>query len=263
MNRAPFFIILLFISVSLKSDEFIFVGRIPAKPSFFTTDNLGNCYIIQNDLLEKFDNKGNLLKTYSNKSFGKISFVDVSNPLKLMLFYRDFLQIIFLDNMLAQNGIAISLDNMGFQQIHQVCSATNNGLWVYNQQNFELIRFDQNLQKTQQTGNISQLLSIELEPDFISEYNNFVYLNNPKTGILVFDIYGTYYKTIPIKCQSNFQIKDHSIFYFSDQKFKSYNMKTLEETSFSLPDSEVFSARSEKETLFLLKQNSLDIYSVK
>lgn len=53
---------------------------------------------------------------------------------------------------------------------------------------FALVRLDSKLAVAQTTSNLNQLLGIEINPNFMCEYNNSVYLNNPSTGILVFDI---------------------------------------------------------------------------
>jgi hypothetical protein len=90
-----------------------------------------------------------------------------------------------------------------------------------------------------------------------------VFLNDSSTGILVFDIYGAYNKTIPIKGLLHFQINNEEITYQNGLKLKSYNIQTLQEKEILLPSAEVLSVRAEKEKLYLLKQKCLDIYSVK
>lgn len=164
--------------------------------------------------------------------------------------------------MLAPSGNSISLDALGYNQVTLACTSHNNGFWIFNQQNFELIRFDQSLQKSQQTGNITQLSGMEINPDFITEKNNNVFLNDSTKGILVFDMYGTYSKTIPLKGLTHFQVDNENIFYLHGNKLKSYNTKTMEESEILLPSTGIIDARTEKEKLYLLKQKSLDIYSV-
>ena len=248
--------------LSFYETKFSFVKSIPLTANFFTTDNLGNIYIVRNNIIEKYSNDGTILKNYSNKNLGDITSVDASNSLKIMVFYKNFLQLILLDNTLSQNGNPISIEALGYNQVPLVCSSHNNGFWLYNQQNFELIRFDQNLQKTHQTGNITQLTGLKINPDFLTQQNNKIFLNDPQTGILIFDIYGTYYKTIPVKNIKHFQIINDVIFFYSNNKLNNYNMKTIEQDEMILPDSSVVDARIEKEIIFLLKQKSLDIYSI-
>src|SRR5438046_1047362 len=104
--------LLFFISLVLAvffAVQFTLLQTLPFKADLLTTDNLGNFYLVKNDVLEKYDAGGTLLKTYSNKSFGKIDLADAGNPMKLLLFYKNFSQVVFLDNTLSQNGDPVSL----------------------------------------------------------------------------------------------------------------------------------------------------------
>lgn len=241
---------------------FSLIKSIPVNASFFTTDNLGQFYFVVDDELSKYSDEGIFINTYSDKILGNISFVDAANPLRLLLFYLDFVQIVFLDNALSILGGSILLEQMGFEQTILTCTSNDNGIWLYDTQDFQLIRLDQNLKTTHNSGPINQLLGIEILPNCLIEYNNFVYLNDPERGILVFDIYGTYYKTIPLKGLISFQIIGDNLFYFSNNTLNSHHLKTLEASTIGLPDTGIVSVRIEKQKLFLLKENSLDIYSI-
>lgn len=247
---------------TLQDSKFILVKSIPTVSSFITTDNLGNSYLLNGNILEKYDADGNLLKNFSNKNLGAITFIDAGDPLKILVFYRSFQQIIFLDNMLVPYSDPISLNALGYNRASLACSSHNNGFWIYDQQNFELIHFDQSLQKTQQTGNIPQIYGSEINPNFITEQNGKVFLNDSAKGVLVFDIYGTYNKTIFLKGLNHLQTNNDELIYFKNNKLKSYNLKTLEEHDLSLPAIDVLDARTEKEKLYLLKQKSIDIYTL-
>ena len=59
------------------------------------------------------------------------------------------------------------------------------------------------------------------------EINNWVYLNDPKRGILVFDNFGAYYKTIPITGVDYFQIKEDRVFHTKEQYYISFDAKEL------------------------------------
>ena len=186
-------------SISFAQSSFKPVKTIEINSDFFTADNQGNFYVINGNELTKFDKTGKQLYKYSNKNLGTIDFVDVSNQLKILLFYKNFSQAIFLDNTLSMSGTPVSFDQIGFQQAQLICTSHNNGIWLYDQQTFALVRLNDTYEETQRTGNLNALLNIELQPNYLLEYNNKIYINNPSTGILIFDIYGTYYKTIPVK----------------------------------------------------------------
>jgi len=79
----------------------------------------------------------------------------------------------------------------------------------------------------------------------------------------VFDIYGTYYKTIPLKKLKKFQILGNQLIYKQDGQYKSYHLKTLEEKIIELPDSTTArQMRIEKDRLYLLKEKQLELYLI-
>jgi hypothetical protein len=174
-----------FLLIAQDTTRFELVNEIHSDIDFFTTDNQANIYTIKANVLTKYDKTGKLLYKYSNKNFGDISFVDAANMLKILVFYMNYLQAVFLDNTLSMNGEPISFDKLNFIQAQLICSSHNNGMWIYDQQNLDLVRINQNLERIQQTGNLGALLGIEMHPDHLMEYDNKVYLNNPGTGILV------------------------------------------------------------------------------
>jgi hypothetical protein len=243
------------------TSRFELLHAIETNPDFFTTDNQSNIYTVKGDVLTKYDKTGKLLYKYSNKNFGDITFVDASNMLKILVFYRNYLQAVFLDNTLSLNGEPISLDKIGFIQAQLICSSHNNGIWIYDQQNLELVRVNQNLERTQQTGNLAALLSIELHPDYLIEYDNKVYLNNPGTGILVFDIYGTYYKTIPVKDIKQFQPFGNLVYYNRGNEVKAYDLRTSDEFQFQIPIEDFKSFRLEMGVLVLQIKEAIQLYT--
>ena len=254
-------ITLLFIVLSFTTDDGLKpLFTIKAKVDFFTTDNLGNTYLIKGDEIKKYSQTGDLLKIFSNNTTGKIASVDATNPLRILVFYKDFATILILDDLLSQNGDQMNLLDYNLEQSDLICNSFNNGIWFFNRQNIELIRLDETFKPVVNTGNLNRLLRTDLKPNFIIEHNGYVYLNNPEEGVLAFDIYGTYFKTIPIKGLQHFQVKDNILIYFSDGILKSYNMKDLNQRE--LPFKNVTDVRIEKENYFLQYSDSVAVKTI-
>ncbi len=230
---------------------------------YFTSDNLGNAYVIKGNEIFKYLPSGKLFNRYSNLLLGNITSVDATNPLKLLLFYKDFSKIQFLDNQLSESRGVLSLQDLELEQSTLACISFDNGFWVYDQISFSLIRFNQAFKKVQEVRNINQNIGYEPQPNFLHEWGDWVYLNNPETGILVFDIFGTYFKTIPIKGLNGFQIAGDNILYFNDGKLMSYNLKTIKESEVQVPADDIQMLRVEKEKLMILTKENLKVYEVK
>ena len=228
---------------------------------FFTTDNLGNAYVIVGNQVLQFSASGKPKANYSESSYGQLRSIDVSDPLKLVLFYPDFGRLILLNAQLSVQS-SIYLRQLGIQQAMIACGSDYGGYWLFDRQDFQLKKVDLNLQIAYQSGDLLSLTSVNVNPNFMIENNGFVYMNDPLNGIFVFDRYGTYFKTIPIKIAGHFQIIENELLYISDSSLKAFHLKTLIEREILLPaHSNIKNARIESQELYLLTNDSLAFYS--
>jgi hypothetical protein len=225
-------------------------------------DNLGNIYILEKSSLKKYDAEGNFLYSYTELSDGQITDIDVTDPLKIIIFNSDFGKIKFLDNKLSLKKDAILLPDLGFNSASLVAASYDSGFWIFDPLLNQLVRFDKDLQLSQQSGNISDLIGYEFKPDFIIEYDNKVYVNDPQYGIFVFDRYGTYLKNIPVRNIPAFQIFSNQIIYLEKNVLKSLDIKTYEEKTMKLPafGEEIICVTIDSHTISLLSHTKFCIY---
>lgn len=234
--------------------------RVVIKTNFdqFTIDNIGNIYTLLDEEIVKYLPNGKFFARYSNLKLGKISSVDATNPLKVMLYYKDFQQLVFLDNQLSVNSNEVSLENLGYEQTELACAGANNSFWIYDRKNNELLRFNENSKKVSSTGNLKQILKADLDPNFMREYNGFLYLNCPEQGIYVFDFYGAFSKLIPLKALRGFRVDEEIVYFRRDSSLCSYNFKLLEEACKPLPDHNTLKGVNYfKQALYLAYKDSL------
>jgi len=258
-NRLSF--ILLHNSSFENRQSFKHLWTIPSVGEKLFTDNLGNAYVIKGDALTKYRENGTVFRLYSNKNLGKISHVDPLNPLKIVVFYKDFSQVLFLDNTVTENGNPIKLQDFGLELASLVAASYDNGIWVFDQVQYTLTRFDQQLKPTVQIQNLQQILGYALQPVFLAERENHLYMSVPDKGILQFDIFGTYVKTIPVKALTAFQVIDENLYYTDTTgNLKSFGIRTLQENSIPMPVRKIKNFRIEKDHLFLLREDSLSCY---
>jgi len=254
--------LLLFLQLLLPAQSgFAHLWTIPVKGDRLVTDNLGNPIVIGGDALTKFRDNGTLFRLYSNKRLGKISSVDAMNPLKIIVFYKDFSRIVFLDNTLTENGYPIELEKFDLEQAALVCASYDNGIWVFDGVAYSLTRFDQQMQRSVQILNLNQILGYTPQPAFMMEHDNHLYMNVPDKGILQFDIFGTYIRTIPITGLDKFQVLGTTL-YFSKTPgmLQAFQLKTLQESQLELPVSDYTDLRINQDKLYLLRNDSLSVY---
>ena len=237
------------------------IKEVEVDAELLKTDNLQNFYTSKNANITKYSKKGIKLAEYSKNSLGNISSFDVLDPLRILVFYKDINQIVFLDNTLSEIGTSILLDNLEQYDIELVCSSFSGGFWVYNQQFMQLFYFDKNLQLKQKSSSISSVLSNNQKPTSIFQQSDYIYMNVPELGILIFDRFGAFYKIVHLKNIENFQVSEREIIYAQGKYIHKYNFETLLNDSTLLPSKEYKSLNIQYDKLYLLDNKHCSIFT--
>jgi hypothetical protein len=243
--------------------SFLFLSSVKTDAFFLTTDYLQNAYYINDqNSFQKTDSTGKILFTYNQIRYGKLRFADATNPLKLILSYPDYGTVVMLDNTLSEIGV-MNLRSAGILSYSAVCfSSRDNNIWVFDEQDYTLKKIDNNLNIILQSSDMFSLVGMAVHPVFMKEQDQFLYLSDPAIGILVFDVYGIYYQTLPFRNIDKFQVRNNQLFFRVGNSLHSYHLKTLEEQNIALPDSsELLDVRIEQNRLYELRSGTLDIYS--
>ena len=118
--------------------------------------------------------------TYTNLRFGEIHSVDISNPLKIVVFYRNFNTVVLLDNRLNE------LETISFEvTVSFVRKSSGHHLWRYNADAQQLENYDT---KTHRISSSSPPLPHTRVRDMKSDLN-FVFLLSDQ-GIYTYDYLG-------------------------------------------------------------------------
>lgn len=261
-----FFVLIFFSSFQFNiqhpTSNFSLIKSILIEAKDIQTDRLGNVFIItKTNQLYKYSADGKLLSTLNYKYLGNISSIDPTNPLEVYVFYKELNLVLFLDNNLAYRG-EMDLSDYGIGQASTVARSYDNGLWVFDLGDMQLKKMNKNGDVLQSSGNVKQFVNTSVLPNYMYDNNDRVFVNDSTIGILVFNVFTSYIKTISIKGCDDFKMIEDEIFYNKDGKLLRYNLKTFTESIFQLPDTTFTQEISiEKERLYLLKPNSVDIYS--
>ncbi len=239
---------------------FSLLNSYETKANFLAVDNFSSFYSASNNSVLKFSNEGKFLYRYEEFNYGKIGMIDVSNPMKMLVFYPDFMTVVTLDKFLSPLT-TYNFFQLGYQNISAVASSTDGRIWFYDNTDFKLKKIDEAGKVFLESQPLNVLLEQAPNPNFMLERDSKVYMNDTAIGILVFDIFGSYEKTIPLKGLKKFQILQDQIVYFDNHQLNSYSSLTLDLKSLALPDTtDVGLAVLEKERLAVLKKDKIDFY---
>lgn len=208
---------------------------IDTAPRTITVDNLSNLYAVHEHEIRKYNEKGELLNSYSDKTLGDISLLSVSQALKPLVFYKDLGALVVLDKTMSRRGEPVYMSDQGFGQVELICPSANDHFWIYDGQDLSLKRLKPNMEVETTTGNLAQLLNVQGEPTGLKEFNERVFLNVPTKGFLVFDNFGSHIKTIPFKEASSFRVTEKRILFLKNEELMEYDRKTLRVDTIPLP----------------------------
>jgi hypothetical protein len=258
------FYMVLFIAITAIQQPARFepLSEIKVSAKIMETDRLGNIYLVsQTNQLYKYSSEGKLLSTLNYKYIGNITHVDASNPMEIYVFYQELNKIIYLDNNLAYRG-ETDLTNFGIGQASAVARAFDNGIWVFDVADMQLKKMDKNGENLQTSGNVKQFTDQNFQPVYVFDNNDKVYVDDPLAGVMVFDVFATYIKTIPIKGAKKVKIIDEDLYYHSQSTLYRYNFKSLQTFNFSLPDSaNILDVSIEKSRLYIRNAEKVKIYT--
>lgn len=227
-------------------------------------DPIGNYYLHTRTEIFKYNPFDTLFSRYSELQNGGITFMDVSNPMKITVFYAGVSKVLFLDNTLNPTFTPTDLYALQLETATLVCSSYDNGFWVFDAPSFSLTRVNSFGEVDRTVKNINQLTGIEeLRPTALREKENLLHLADPNYGLFVFDIFGGFLKKIPLPGIADFSVIQKNIYYLRENRLYKFDTRLMEETSTALPHADIRQVRVEKDRLFVLtKESELFIYAL-
>jgi len=240
--------------------------NIPGTYTNFYTDNLGNIFLVsKSNQIKKLDPNLDSFSVFNDvRRYGNIYSLDVTNPLKILVYYKDFTTILTLDRFLNIRN-TIDLRKADILQAKAVAQSYDNNYWVFDELDNAIKKIDDNGNVLFKSSDFRVLFSEQYNPSYIIDANGLLYLYDEKNGWLVFDYYGTFKRRIDITNRKDVQIFNNQIVSHDSTCFYYYNTKTFSEIKM-LPDINLSNAIKVQQALnriFVLQKDGLSVYSIK
>jgi hypothetical protein len=253
--------ILLLLTASVHAQ---LIRSIPAPDArLLTTDESGNAYIVRGkgELL-RYNENGDSTGFYRSIANGPIAWVDATNPLRVMLYYQAFSKITLLDRMLSPKH-ELDLKKLSIFNPSATAVSADGKIWVYDYVNARLIKIDEQMNTNLTSNDLRMEIQTVPSPLALIEKDARVYACDTAAGILTFDRFGGYINTLEIKGVSKIQVVGKQIIYLQDSTLHAYDLQTFELKKMPLPSQEepLLDARIERNRLYILYKNKLDIYA--
>lgn len=227
----------------------------------FTTDELGNLYVLRGNDLELHDRRGKRIARNSLNTFGPITGIDAFYSLKPMIFSAPQGQLAVLDNTLSLQSGPTDLVRQGFPQVTLACSSVQNRFWFFDDRELAIKRVDARLNEVANTGRLDQLLNYTPQPTCMVETDGRLYVVDPAHGVMVFDLFGTFVRTLPVTGVERMQVRDDGLWFVDNGKLLRYDIRTFVTEEIPWPTgfdgTPVLDARIEQGRLYLLTAERL------
>ena len=250
---------------SQTTDTFFVFNKVAGEQVIdFTVDNLGNMYLMNNTgQIKKISPAGDSIAVFNNvRQYGKLYEMDVTNPLKVLLYYRDFGTIVVLDRFLSTRS-TIDLRNQQLYQVNAIGQSYDNNIWVFDELESRLKRVDEEGRVIDQSNDFRLMLDSAPSPQFIVDQNRLVYLYDSVKGVYLFDYYGGFKNRIQLRGWTDFTVINNVMYGRDAGMLYRYEPGSLNLQNYPIPAA-MRDAQKIKITpgyLYVLRNNRLEIFS--
>jgi len=255
-----------FAAKSQNDSAFSFLKIIKGKYTSFTVDNLDNIYLITTtNQLKKINGNGDSAGVFNDvKRFGTLTAIDVTNPLKILLYYKSFATVVVLDRFLNTRN-TINFRKQNIFSVQSITTSYDNNIWLFDEQDYKLKKIDDDGRLLQETTDFRMLFDSVPSPINLVDKDNFVYLYDTAKGFYIFDYYGGFKNRLSFLNWTDVEVNGSNIYGFENRKLYSYVLKSLQLKEYKLPaffgKYEAIKAMNGK--VYLLNEKGVDIYQIK
>jgi hypothetical protein len=247
-------------SSTLKLNSFI-----PGDYTYMNVDVLGNIYLITSgNRLLKLNNKRDSVGVFNDvKKYGNPSYIDVSNPMKILVYYKNFSTIVALDRFLVFRN-NINLRNKNIFSVNAVATSYDNNFWIFDEQDYKIKKINEQGELLLESSDVRQLTDQAPIPTTIIDCDNQLYVYDINKGFYLFDYYGAFKNSIPFKDWQNVSVSKNIIYGFIGNELLTYQINSLQLKKYSFPEtvSDFISIKAINGKLYILKKGELQIYDI-
>ncbi|MBS1733011.1 MAG: hypothetical protein JST02_06915 [Bacteroidetes bacterium] len=252
-------------NIAAADSSFKFLYSIPGNYVYLDVDILDNIYLITTgNQLKKLKNNGDSVAVFNDvKKYGNPSFIDVTNPLKVLVYYKNYATAVILDRLLAHRN-SINFRNKNIFTVKTIATSYDNNIWIFDEQDFKLKKIDDEGKVLSESADMRLLTDNVPSPSRIIDNDNLVYLYDEQKGFYIFDYYGALKNNLPFLNWTNIAVSGNRLMGFSENKLYSYELKSLNLKTYPLPSifSNYESIKASNGRLYLLKKDGVDVYSI-
>ncbi len=213
--------------------------------------------------VHKLDQQGKEVNKYSPDKPGVATNLEAWQTLRTLVFYADFQEFVFLDRFLNFSPLySIAQAGVGF--ISLLTLSEDNQIWLFDNENIRLIKYDYNTNQITLTSPIiNYVIQENNNLNYLKTYQQQLFLNDKLNGILVFDNFGNYVKTLPFIGLEYFNFYKNKIYFIDQENIILFDLYTLKQEEIALPEDKNYNfVFLEENQVVLIEKETMYFYSL-
>ena len=227
-------------------------------------DNLFNYYLVNDkgDGFVKLNADGDSIGAYNEvRRYGNISFIDVSNPLKVLIYYKDFNMVLALDRLLNTTA-SFDLRKSDILQSSAVALSYDNNIWVYDIRDARLKKIDESGKVIFESADFKTLFADVPQPSKIIDNDGMLYLYDKKFGLIILDYYGALKTTYSFKDYEDVFVYNQTFFGRNEKALFISQLNGVKQNELQLPITDITRMYIRQPYLFLLNLGNAVTYKM-
>ncbi len=198
--------------------------------------------------------------TYAPPKPASISLLDASHSLRLFIFYGQIQEYTYLNRQLTTSG-NFRFNDPAIGYVLLACPSFDNQIWLIDQSDFSLKKYNITLQKTALSTSLELILDRKAyQIACIREYQNKLFISEANSGIHMFDNLGNYIKSFTEPGIQYFNFSGDSIYYAKNDQLHTLNLYTEQSTSMKLPSEAYKYVLLYKDQILLLTDTEISVF---
>jgi hypothetical protein len=204
----------------------------------FDADNLGNIYLIAKDQqIKKINAQYDSVVVFNEvRNFGPLFAIDVSNPLRVILWYKDFATLLILDRFLNRRTI-IDMRRIGILQCSAVAQSFDNNIWLFDELDNKIKKINEAGELLLESADFRILFDDPPHPFKMEDFNKQLYAYDSTRGLVVLDYFGAYKQVFSYKGWRSIQGFEKGLLAADEQSLIYLPPDGINTTSVKLPES--------------------------
>lgn len=163
----------------------------------FNVDELGSVYVLTSSgQIKKYNSSLDSIAVFNEvKRYGQLHSIHTENPLRTILFFKNFNTVVLLDRMM-QMVQKIDLRKSNLFQVSAIAPSYDNRLWVFDQQNSRIKKINFDGSVVFESTDLRLVFDEIIHPVKIIEHQGSLYLLDSLVGVYIFDYYGGFKKKV-------------------------------------------------------------------